>query len=260
MKRLLAIILCVLPLGVMASSGHMALDKADVDLTNKASLQRGFKYFVNYCLSCHSAGYARYNRVGRDLGIPDKILLENVIFIRDKKNEQLKPGDLMKVTMSDDYAKDAFGTEPPDLTLVARVRGADWLYTYLRSFYLDPSRPFGVNNTVFPNVGMPHVLWELQGWQALRESHAHGEGEGHGEGAAEAGGHDGPAQLVLVKQGVQSPAEYDQTVRDIVNFLVYLGEPVKLKRQTLGLFVILFLVLFSVLAYFLKKEYWKDVH
>ncbi len=259
MKRLVAWILCVLPLAAMAGGEHAPLDKADVDLNNKASLQRGFKYFVNYCLSCHSAGYARYNRVGRDLGIPDKVLLENVIFIRDKKNEQRKPGDLMKVTMSEDYAKDAFGTAPPDLTLVARVRGADWLYTYLRSFYLDDSRPFGVNNTVFPNVGMPHVLWELQGWQKLQQPAAAEEGEDGHHGAADGAGHAEP-RLVLVKQGTMSPAEYDQTVRDIVNFLVYLGEPVKLKRQTIGLFVILFLVLFSVLAYFLKKEYWKDVH
>ncbi|MGV6859229.1 MAG: cytochrome c1 [bacterium] len=252
MKKLFLSILLLVPVAGFASGG-IPLDKADVDLNNKASLQRGFKYFANYCLSCHAASYSRYNRVGRDLGISDEQLVDNIIFTRDAKGEKDKVGALMKVAMTPAYAKTAFGTNPPDLTVVARSRGADWIYTYLRGFYLDPSRPFGVNNVAFPEVGMPHVLWELQGWQAKVEPAHHGEEEG-GHGA------HGKPELKLVKAGSQTPAEYDRTVRDIVNFLVYLGEPAQQARKQYGLYVLLFLFVLFIPAYFLKKEYWKDVH
>ena len=247
MKKLILSVLLLAPTFGFASGGGVALDKANVDLSNTASLQRGFKYFGSYCMSCHGASYSRYNRVGRDLGITDAQLLENAIFTRDEKGEREKVGALMKVAMQPSYAKEAFGTNPPDLSVIARSRSADWLYTYLRGFYLDSSRPFGVNNTAFPDVGMPHVLWELQGWQEKQEAH----GDEH---------HGGGVELKLVEGGSQTPAEYDRTVRDIVGFLVYLGEPAQAARKQYGLYVLLFLFLLFIPAYFLKKEYWKDIH
>lgn len=246
MKKLILSLMLVLPTVTFASSGNIHLDHADVDLDNSASLQRGFKYFMNYCFSCHAASYSRYNRVGRDLGITETQMKDNVIFTTDAKGEQTKVGSLMKVAMTPAYAKEAFGTKIPDLSVISRARGADWIYTYLKSFYLDPSRPYGVNNTVFPDVGMPHVLWELQGWQEKEESH----GDDHG----------GAPTLNLVEAGSQTPAEYDQTVRDITNFLVYLGEPAQQSRKSIGIFVIIFLLILLVPSYLMKKEYWKDVH
>lgn len=244
--KLLAVLLLMAPAAmVLASSGNVHLDQANIDPTNKNSLQRGARTFVNYCLGCHSAAYQRYNRVARDLGISEDDVIENLMFTGDKI------GDHMKIAATKVDQKNWFGAAPPDLTLVARVRGVDWLYTYLRSFYLDGKRPFGVNNVVFPNVGMPNVMWELQGWQKpvyKTETDA----EGHEHHVLEA--------VELVSQGSQSPAEFDRTVRDLVNFLAYASEPVKQARQALGVKVILFLLLFFVVAYLLKKEYWKDVH
>ncbi len=247
MKKYLILILFVLcsPGFAVASGGDVHLDKANIDPTNKNSLQRGARTFVNYCLSCHSAAFQRYSRLSVDLGIPEMDVIENLMFTGDKI------GDHMKVAMTKIDAKNMFGAAPPDLTLVARVRGVDWLYTYLRSFYLDNSRPFGVNNAVFPNVGMPDVLWELQGWQkpVFKTVIEH-------DGAE----HEKLESLELVEPGEQTEVEFDQTVRDLVNFLSYMGEPIKQKRQALGIKVILFLLVFFVIAYLLKKEYWKDVH
>lgn len=252
MKKLitLGLILLAAPVSLLASSEGMHLDKADIDLSNKASLQRGFKYFANYCYGCHSLGLTRYSRIGEDLGIPKDVLTSEVIFARDEKGEPVKVGSYMKTAMRKSYADEVFGKAPPDLSVEARARGADWIYTYLRSFYLDPSRPLGVNNTAFDNVGMPHVLWELQGWQVLKSTDAHG--EGHGEHAAEV--------LELVSPGSVPPVQYDQIVRDITNFLAYVAEPIRDTRLRTGVFVMLFLFIFFVAAYFLKKEYWKDVH
>ena len=252
MKKLitLGLILLAAPVSLLASGGGIHLDKADIDLSNKASLQRGLKYFTNYCYGCHAVSLTRYSRLGEDLGIPKEVLKSEIIFARDEKGEPVKVGSYMTTAMRKGYGDEAFGKAPPDLSVIARARGADWIYTYLRSFYLDPSRPLGVNNTAFDNVGMPHALWELQGWQALQKADAHG--EGHGEHAV-----DG---LVLVSPGSVSPVQYDQIVRDITNFLTYLAEPVRESRQQIGVFVMLFLFIFFVAAYFLKKEYWKDVH
>ena len=249
--RLIGILFALFaPAAAMASGAEVHLDKANIDLHNQAALQRGAKYFVNYCMGCHSAAYQRYNRMGRDLGIPDELVQQNLIFTRDEKGAPTKIGALMTNAMHKGDAKEWFGAAPPDLTLVARVRGADWLYTYLRSFYKDPSRPFGVNNTVFANVGMPHVLWQLQGMQ-----------EKVVEKGVDAHGHEHETtKLVLVQPGSMSPTDYDQMVRDLVTFLAYLGEPAQLKRQQLGVYVLLFLFVFFVVAYYLKKEYWKDVH
>ncbi len=244
-KYLLSVLLLVSPVIALANSGGVHLDRANIDPTNKESLQRGARTFVNYCMGCHSAKYERYNRLGRDLGISDDDIIQNLMFTGEKI------GDQMDISMTRAMGKKWFGAAPPDLTLVARVRGIDWLYTYLRTFYLDDSRPFGVNNKVFNNVGMPNVLWQLQGTQkAVYETVVDDEGHEHQmlEG------------LELEEAGSQTPAEFDRTVRDLVNFLAYMGEPIKQQRQSLGIKVMLFLLVFFIFAYLLKKEYWKDVH
>jgi len=244
-KHLLAILLLVSPAFALASSGDIHLDHANIDPTNKDSLQRGAKIFVNYCMGCHSAKYQRYNRLAHDLGMREEDVMENLMFTGEKT------GDQMDIAMTSAMGKKWFGAAPPDLTLVTRVRGADWLYTYLRTFYQDASRPFGVNNRVFDNVGMPNVLWQLQGVQnAVYKTVT--DDEGHEHQVFE--------RLELVEAGAQSAEDFDATVRDLVNFLDYMGEPVKLQRQSLGIKVMLFLLLFFVVAYLLKKEYWKDVH
>jgi ubiquinol-cytochrome c reductase cytochrome c1 subunit len=245
MKKLILSLLLLSPM-VSYAAGHVALDHADVDLSDKASLQRGLKYVANYCLGCHSMAYSRYNRVGLDLGVSDELMKTNIISTRDEAGDPNKVGALMKSSMTKRYAKEAFGTVPPDLSLTARSRGADWLYSYLRGFYLDDSRPFGVNNTIFPDVGMPHVLWDMQGWQTKKVSHDEHGGE-HGKIELEPG------------KGTMSSVEYDQVVLDIVNFMAYVSEPIKVKRQQIGLWVMLFLAIFTFIAYLLKKEYWKDV-
>jgi ubiquinol-cytochrome c reductase cytochrome c1 subunit len=244
-KQLLAILLLVSPALALASSGGVHLDKAHIDPANQESLQRGARTFVNYCLSCHSAKYQRYNRMGRDLGMSEDDVIENLMFTGEKT------GDTMEIALRTQDAKKYFGAEPPDLTLVARVRGVDWLYTYMRTFYLDDTRPFGVNNMVFDKVGMPHVLWELQGWQKpVYETETDSQGHEHQKLVG----------LELVEPGSQTPAEYDRTVRDLVNFLAYMGEPIKLERQALGIKVLLFLFVLLIITYLLKKEYWKDIH
>jgi len=248
MKKLITTLLMLLaPLGVMASEGGPHLDHVDIDLKDQAALQRGAKYFVNYCLGCHSAQYMRYERVATDLGLTEKEVMDNLLFTGDKI------GDKMTIAARPADQEGWFGTAPPDLSLVARNRkqGADWLYTYMRSFYQDPSRPMGVNNTVFKDVGMPHVMWELQGVQKAvfkTDVDAEGNKSEHFE------------RFEPGIPGRLSPKEYDQVVHDLVTYLVYMAEPVKLERQSLGVKVIIFLLVFTVIAYLLKKEYWRDVH
>jgi ubiquinol-cytochrome c reductase cytochrome c1 subunit len=219
------------------------------DVTNQKVLQRGARTFVNYCMSCHSAAYMRYNRMGRDLGLPDSVLLENFMFGTDKV------GETMTIAMTKDNAIQYFGISPPDLSVTARSRGAEWLYNYLMTFYLDPSKPTGVNNLVFPDVAMPHVLWEMQGWQEAVYVDEVGE--------------DGlPIRRIEKLELLIPPSEmpevyqnetYEQTVSDLVNFMVYLGEPIKLQRYSFGIWVIFYLVFLLIIVYALKKEYWKDV-
>ena len=246
MKKLLTtLLLCLLPVFAWAAEEGPHLDSANINPHDQASLQRGARLFVNYCLSCHAASYMRYGRMGHDLGLTDQQVLQNLMFAGEKI------GDTMTVAIPPADAKKWFGTTPPDLSVIARARGVDWLYTYLRSFYLDDKRPFGVNNVVFKDVGMPHALWELQGWQKPVYKTETGE--------------DGkPVQVLdkleIVTPGKLNPDEYDDAVRDLVNFLDYMGEPAKLERQSLGVKVLLYLVVFFVVAYLLKKEYWKDVH
>ena len=217
----------------------------DVDLSDQQSLQRGAKIFVNYCLSCHSAEYMRYNRMGEDLSISDDVLKENLMFGAEKV------GDVMDISMRKEDSISYFGVAPPDLSVIARSRGADWLYTYFQTFYKDDARPFGVNNLAYKDTAMPHVLWELQGVQRLVDK----------ENVAAV--YYDPSYkdfLELVSPGKQTEKEYDRTVHDLVNYLVYVGEPIKLKRTKIGIWVMFYLLIFLLIAYMLKKDYWKDIH
>jgi ubiquinol-cytochrome c reductase cytochrome c1 subunit len=217
------------------------LEPANTNIKNQPSLQRGAKYFVNYCLGCHSAKYVRYNRLAEDLQLTEQQLVDNLMFTGER------PFDTMAIAMKPEDATRWFGVEPPDLSLIARARGTDYLYTFLRSFYVDPSRPSGANNVVLRGAAMPPVLWELQGIQRakFRMDPDHGEVfEG----------------FDLVTTGQLTEAQFDEVVRDIVNFLDYIGEPIKREREALGIRVIGFLLVFLLIAYLLKKEIWKDVH
>ena len=236
-------LLLALPAAAFAETA-VHLDKAPVNVNDHESLQRGARTFVNYCLNCHSAGYMRYNRM-QDIGLTEQQIKDNLLFATDK------PGELMKVSMNKKEAKEWFGAAPPDLSVIARSRGADWLYTYLRAFYRDNTRPTGWNNTVFDKVGMPHVLQDLQGHLApvMRTETDH-------EGKA----HQVIERLELVKPGKLTQAEYDATVADLVNYLVWMGEPAQTNRKNIGLIVLIFLSVFFVIAFYLKKEFWKDVH
>jgi len=233
----------------MAAGGNYAADPAPVKMNDLASLQNGAKLFVNYCLSCHSASYARYNRVAKDLEIPEFLLKENLMFTTEKT------GDLMKTTMPAEDSKRWFGVTPPDLTLVSRVRKPDWVYTYLRAFYIDESSPSGWNNSLFENVAMPHAMYELQGVQRYL---------GKVTEEDKAGDNDliivGDAKFELVHPGKLTPAEFDKAMLDLTAFLVYLAEPAIMQRKQIGVFVLGFLILLMMLAYLLKKEYWRDVH
>jgi ubiquinol-cytochrome c reductase cytochrome c1 subunit len=228
-----------------AAGGGANLLPANNDVANQASLQRGARNFVNYCMGCHSAEYVRYNRVGTDLGLSDQQVIDNLMFTG------VRPSDTMQIAMRSDDAARWFGVSPPDLSLIARSKGVDYVYTFLKSFYVDSSRPTGVNNTVLPGASMPHVLAELQGLQsAVYEGHADAEGNMQKQFK----------NFELVSKGSMTPEEYDGFVRDTVNFLEYIAEPVQMKRRSLGIGVIAFLLVFFGFAYALKKEYWKDVH
>ncbi len=252
MKTIVTLFLAVvmlMPMLATASSGAH-LYKAPIDINDKESLRRGAKAFADYCYSCHAASFMRFNRIAKDLDMEEQEVREMMIHTRGKKGEPTKIGDLMKVSMTEDYAKNAFGTAIPDLSLTARARGADWVYTYLRSFYVDPYRPTGFNNTLFADVGMPHVLWSLQGLQEAKyKTVVHGD--------VEVEEFDGMEQI---QAGTLSHVEYDMFIADLTNFMVYLAEPVQVERRSMGWKVLLFLVVLFGFAYALKKEYWKDVH
>jgi ubiquinol-cytochrome c reductase cytochrome c1 subunit len=242
--KLLVLLAALAPAAAFAAGGEARLEHAGNDVGNRASLQRGAANFVNYCLGCHSAKYVRYNRVATDLGITEAQLIDNLMFTGER------PHDTMRIGMNPDDARRWFGVVPPDLSLIARARGTDYLYTFLRSFYADPSRSTGVNNIVLPGTAMPHVLWNLQGVQeAVWEGHpdAQGNVQKHFK------------EFKPASTGSLTSDEYDQFVRDTVNFLDYIGEPAQLKRTSLGFPVIAFLIFFTLLAWALKKEYWKDV-
>lgn len=226
---------------VLASEGGNLL-QAGNDLSDRASLQRGAKLYMNYCSGCHSLKFLRYSRMAEDLGLTEEEVMSNLNFTGAKFGEQIQ------VTMHNADGTAWFGKMPPDLSLAGRVRGSNWIYTYLKSFYLDESRPLGWNNQLFPNASMPNPLWELQGVQHAEFGEPDETGTRH------------PERLLVTTPGRQSAEEFDQTVRDIANFLEYAGEPAALKRQALGVWVILFLVALTFLGYLLKQEYWSDVH
>ncbi len=246
MKAIICVILlAVLPAVVQAQDEGVKLQSANVNLSNTASLQRGAKYFVNYCMGCHSARYVRYNSVAKSLGLTDTQLENYLIFTGAKST------DTMVSSMSPADAQKWFGIEPPDLSLESRSRGADWIYTYLKSFYLDPTSPTGVNNTVFPKVAMPDVLWDLQGTQkAVFTTVTNPDGSTY-----QVFDHFEP-----VTPGKLTPEQFDKLDQDLTNYLVYMGDPVMLKSRSLGLRVIGFLIIFFVLAYLLKREIWKKIH
>ncbi len=240
MKKLLSLLFLMLSFSVQASGGGFDLESPDIDLSDYPSLERGAKYYVTYCLGCHSAKHIRYKRIAQDLHLDEAEILKNVA--------PLGAGiyDQMHSAMNAHDAEKWFGTTPPDLSLIARSRGADWLYTYLKSFYAEPGKPTGVNNAVFKDVAMPNVFWQLQGTQIAVSKTVDG--------------HEQVTGLKLERPGQLSPKEFDKLVNDLVNFMVYVGEPVQLERVTMGKYVIFFIIMFIAVAFLLKKEYWKDIH
>jgi ubiquinol-cytochrome c reductase cytochrome c1 subunit len=230
-----------------AAGASVHLESPLIDQGNKKSLQRGAQAFVNHCMGCHTAGYQRYSRMAADLGLSEEDVERNLIFTTDKAGEPTKVGALMTNTMTVDYGKQAFGVNPPNLALTARSRGADWIYTYLKSYYLDPSKATtGVNNLVYPGTAMPHVLGDLQGWAVP----VFGE---------ESNGYTPIASLKIETPGSLSEDEYDNLIADITNFMAYMSDPIKETRHRIGVWVMLFLFGLLGLTYALKKEYWKDV-
>ena len=258
-KHWIAAALLAAPIGMAAASGGGSYPHEEIDPRDQISLQRGAQLFTNYCLSCHSASMLRYNRL-QDIGLTEEEIKKNLMFTTDKV------GDVMQAHMSPEDAKKWFGTVPPDLTLIARSRGTDYLAAYLKGFYKDPTRPTGWNNTVLPNAAMPHVLWEQQGIRVVKLD-AKGKpvmkDDGHGN-------HDVPdlywertgSHTRLSKDGKRvMTVEYDKDVNDLVNFMSYMAEPAQVQRRQIGYAVLIFLLAVMLpLAYFLKKEYWKDVH
>ena len=240
MRTVLLLACLLFPAVAAAAGGEAKLDRANTDLRDPVSIQRGAQVFVNYCLGCHAASFMRYKNL-LDLGLSEQQVRDNLIFTDQKI------GETMTIAMSETDGKTWFGVTPPDLSVIARSRGADWLYTYLRSFYRDESVVTGWNNVVFPNAAMPHVLWKLQGIQRLHTGAADSHGEAH-------------AELVLESPGTMSPREYDDMIRDLVSFLQYMAEPARVQREQIGVIVLLFLGLMAVLTWLLKREFWKDVH
>ena len=274
MKKLLAVFLFAALVGLGERSAfaaaEMKLERAPIDVRNALSLQAGARTFVDYCLNCHSASLMRYNRL-MDLGLSEQQIKDNLLFIAEKK-----VGQMMDINMSRPDAKSWFGTAPPDLSVIASSRGADWLYTFLRSFYRDPLNSNGWNNMVFQQVAMPHVLWQLQGEPVLdvREFKTRKEAEAAQiqaksfsvveEMAGKSGGKESTRyalkSIKIEKPGVLSQPQYDETVRDLVNFLVWMSEPNQVFRKQVGIVVMFFCLILVLLTWFLYKEFWKDVH
>ena len=239
-KLLLAIVF--LPAVALAAEAGYRLDRAPIDPKDLVSLQAGARTFVNYCLNCHGAQSMRYNRLA-DRGLTEAQIRDHLMFAADKV------GETMTVAMRPKEAKEWFGVAPPDLSVIARSRGADWLYTYLRAFYRDPKTATGWNNAVFENVAMPHVLWTLQGERGYERLET-----------KDSSGHAVERKWTQLTPGAQTTVQYDATARDLVNFLVYVGEPAAQTRKWIGIWVLIALAFVFVFAYWLKQEYWKDVH
>ncbi|MGQ0654304.1 MAG: cytochrome c1 [Betaproteobacteria bacterium] len=241
MRALLAVMF-LLPFAAWGAESGYRLDRSPHDLTDIVSLQSGARIYMNYCLGCHGVQFMRYSGL-KQIGLSESQIRDNLLFTADKV------GEAIRTTLPAREAKAWFGAPPPDLSVVARSRGADWLYTYLRTFYRDPKTATGWNNAVFPNVAMPHVLWPLQGQRGL-ELVQHKDGAGHVSVER---------KWTEVAKGSMTSAEYDATVRDLVNFLVHAGEPAALQRRSIGIVVLFVLGVVFIFAYLLKKEYWKDV-
>jgi ubiquinol-cytochrome c reductase cytochrome b subunit len=242
-------VMTFLPLKVVGAEsaydcGTIPCDAFEADPSDKPSLQRGAALYASYCMGCHSLQYSRHNRVARDLGIPEDLYKANLVF-----DPEIKLGSLMSNSMDKGDAKVWFGATPPDLTLISRARQPEWLYTYLRAFYQDELRPYGVNNRVYPNVGMPHVLMELQGLAACSD-----------EAGAAAAKAEQCVTMDMASVGAMSAEQFDGAIYDLVNFLAYTAEPYKSDRLRIGTYVLLFLVVFFIFAWLLNREYWKDVH
>ncbi len=231
MKKIIFIILLLTQLSIFASEEKISLEKAPIDLTNQSSLQRGAKTFINYCLNCHSAKYMRYNKL-MDIGLSKKNIEDNLLFTADKI------GEPMEISMPVEESKKWFGATPPDLSVVARSRGRDWIYNYMKGFYRDSSREIGWNNLVYVNTAMPHILWELQGEQKIDKV---------------------TGKLSLSKPGKLNQKEYDAVITDLTNFLTFMSEPDQLKRKRMGIYVVGFLFLLLFLVVKLKQEFWKDI-
>ena len=240
-RRLFPVVLAVL-FASSAPAEEGGLQSSHANVWNLASLQHGARAYFNYCSGCHSIKYMSYARLADDLKLSNDEVLKNFAFTG------AKIGDQVVSNMPADGSSQWFGKTPPDLSLEARSKGPDWIYTYLKSFYLDPSRPVGWNNVVFPNASMPNVLWELQG---LQKAHF---------APAKPGEEPAVEKLELASKGRQSAEEYDRTARDLTAFLKYVGEPAALKRESMGVWVILYLAFFTFIAWLLKHEFWKDVH
>ena len=235
--------MCVVS-SVQAAGSGFPLQPANIDPTDQESLRSGAQTFADFCLNCHSLSLMRYNRVAKDLGLPETEIESRMIFTG------AKTGDTMDIAMKRNDAKRWFGTNPPDLSVVARARGVDWIYTYLRSFYQDPSRPWGVNNAVFKDVAMPNIFWQQQGEQSPKFNTVV-DSEGFE--------HQVISELTPTKPGSMSPEQFDKMIRDLTNFLHYVGEPAKQQRLALGKWVLIYLAIFFVVVLLLKKEFWRDV-
>ncbi|MBK1853205.1 MULTISPECIES: cytochrome c1 [unclassified Marinobacter] len=249
-KLIFGLFIAFLPALGLAAGVGVPLDHIKTDHTDKASLQRGAAMFTNYCMGCHSMEYARYKRVADDLEIPVDLFEENLIFT----GAQI--GELMKNSMNKDMAADWFGAPPPDLTLESRLRGESWVYSYLRGFYKDDSRPLGVNNVVFDKVGMPHVLVDLQGLCAVEPNI----GKKASVEPLSGNINNSSACPEYATEGSMTGAEFDRAMYDLTNFMSYMADPIKVERERLGIFVLIFVAIFFVFAYLLNREYWKDVH
>ena len=231
MKKIIIFILLSMQASFIFASEEVYLEKAPIDLSDQPSLQKGARTFINYCLNCHSAKYMRYNKL-LDIGLSKKDIKENLLFTGKKI------GDPMEISMPVKESKKWFGATPPDLSVTARSRGSDWIYSYMKGFYRDSSREIGWNNLVYTNSAMPHILWELQGEQGLDKN---------------------TGKLSLIKAGKLNQKEYDSVITDLTNFITYMSEPGQLKRKKMGFYVVGFLLLLLVLTVKLKKEFWKDI-
>ncbi len=246
MKKIILTMACLVFASMVSAAGGAYIgEPANTNIKSQSSLQRGAKTYMNYCLACHSMEYQRYNRVAKDLGLTEDEMMSSLVLT------DAKFVDKMTNTMTKEQGVQWFGKAPPDLTVIAKARGVDWLYNFLINFYVDPSRPSGWNNLTFPNASMPHVLWELQGIREAKfETHTDEAGEDHKEFVG----------FETIEEGQLSEQEYKDLVRDLVNFLDYSSEPAQLIRMSYAPWVLLFVALFTFLAYLLKVNYFRDVH